>query len=225
MLLPTEAGVVHLDAPGELTALVARVHELHRLVLDRLGAQPAADPSRHRRGGGRADPHRDRRRHRPLRLARTPGLLGGAEPRQPRERGQAQVRPHAPRQPHHPLHLVRVRQRRAMDQGHPGGQVQEFDGAQVAQEGHRGRGAQDDPADLHPAVAPRGLPRSGHRLRRHQREEERDRASLARATRGHRSAARRGRFGCGRGAPRDRRRHLRRLVPNRRAAAERMEPR
>ncbi len=39
--------------------------------------------------------------------------------------------------------------------------------------GHRGRGAQDDPADLHSAVSPRALPRSGHRLRRHLREEER----------------------------------------------------
>ena len=47
--------------------------------------------------------------------------------------------------------------------------------------------ALSDPADLHPAVAPRALPRSGHRLRGHQREEER--ASLNQATQGHRQMA------------------------------------
>ncbi|MCK7496603.1 MAG: transposase [Comamonadaceae bacterium] len=80
--------------------------------------------------------------------ARAAGLLGRAEPRQRRERGQAQVGPHAPRQQRHPLHPVRMRQRRAHDQEHPGGQVPKPDGAQVAQEGDRGGGAQDDPADL-----------------------------------------------------------------------------
>ena len=112
---------------------------------------------------------------------------GGTEPGQQRERGQAQVRAHAPRQFDHPLHLVRMRQCRAHDQEHAGVQVQEPDGAQVAQESHHRGGPQDDPADLHPAESTTGLHRSGHRLRRDECEEER--AALDQAAQGHRPLA------------------------------------
>jgi transposase len=152
-----------------------------------LGARVAADHPRHRRAGRGHDPHRDRRRHGPLRLRRAPGQLGRAEPGQQRERGQAQVRAHPARQFDHPLHPVRVRQCRAHDQQHAGGQVPQPDGAQVAQEGHRGGGAQDDPADLPAAEPAPAVPRPEHRLRGHERQEER--ASLDQAAQDHRTLA------------------------------------
>ena len=152
-----------------------------------LGAPAAADHSRHRRDRRRADPHRDRRRHGALRLRRAAGLLGRAEPGQQRERGQAQVGPHAPRQLDHPLHPVRMRQRRAHDQEHAGGQVPKPDGAQVAQEGDHRRGAQDDPFDIRAAQPTPALHRPRHRLRGHEREEER--AALDQATQDHRPLA------------------------------------
>ena len=86
------------------------------------------------------------------------------------------------------LRPVRVRQCRALDQEHLGGQVPQPDGAQVAQEGHRGGGAQDDPLDLRAAHAQAGLPRSTHRLRGDECEEKR--AALDQTTQAHRQVAR-----------------------------------
>lgn len=68
---------------------------------------------------------------------------------------------------------VRVRQCRAHDQEHARLEVQKPDGAQIAQEGDRRAGAQDDPPDLRAAVAAPGVHRPAHRLRGDQREEER----------------------------------------------------
>ena len=86
------------------------------------------------------------------------------------------------------LRPVRVRQCRALDQEHLGGQVPQPDGAQVAQEGHRGGGAQDDPLDLRAAHAQAALPRSTHRLRGDEGQEKR--TALDQATQAHRQVAR-----------------------------------
>jgi transposase len=102
--------------------------------------------------------------------------------------GKCEVGPYAQGQRDHPLHPLRVRQRRAHDQEFARLQVPQPDGAQVAQEGNRGAGAQDDPADLRAAVAARGVHRPAHRLRGDQREEER--AALDPTARADRQVAR-----------------------------------
>jgi transposase len=82
---------------------------------------------------------------------------GNHESADKRKSGRTRTGNHVIR--HHP---VRMRQCCAHDQEHAGGQVQEPDGAQIAQEDDRGHRAQDDPPDLHPAHAPRTLSRSRH---------------------------------------------------------------
>jgi transposase len=86
------------------------------------------------------------------------GLVGRPVPGQQRVGRQTQIGQDPPRQCRHQLHPVRVRQCSAHDQEQPGGEVPQFDGAQVAQEGDRRPGAQDDPLDLPAAHPQAGLP-------------------------------------------------------------------
>ncbi len=150
-----------------------------------LGARPVADHSRHRPDCCRADPHRDRRRHGALRLRRAPGpgLRCARATTSRRASRVARVTATASSGT-----SCAVRQCRALDQEHPGGQVPQPDGAQVAQEGHRGGGAQDDPLDLRAAHAQARLPRSTHRLRGDECKKER--TALDQATQAHRQVAR-----------------------------------